>query len=142
MKDVEYKTTLDIFLDVIGGKWKPLIIAKLACGPMRPSQLLRELPGLNQRVLNVALRELGDDRIVARKVYAEIPPKTEYQLSEYGSTVVPILNMMNEWGRTHIEGLIRDGVCQTRLAEDLKDAAANGIELQKRSGRIEYRTEK
>ncbi len=140
MKAVEYKTTLDVFLDVVGGKWKALIIAKIACGPKRPSQLRKELPGINQRVLNAALRELSEDGIVQREIYPEIPPRTEYRLSEYGRTVLPLLHSMNEWGREHAANLISDGVCQTRLASDFQDAAENDAELIKRSRRMDYRS--
>jgi DNA-binding HxlR family transcriptional regulator len=92
------KTTID----VIGGKWKPMILFWLKTGPQRFSELRRLIEGTTQKVLTEQLRELEQDQIVERKVYGKTPPlRVEYSLSEYGETLRPMLNLMCDWGLAH-----------------------------------------
>ena len=99
------KTTLD----VIGGKWKPLILYFLKDGAVRFSDLRRSVPDVTQKMLTDRLRELEADGIVRRKVYAQVPPKVEYSLTAYGKTLAPILEAMAAWGTKHRRRLSRSG---------------------------------
>jgi DNA-binding HxlR family transcriptional regulator len=91
------KTTLD----VIGGKWKPLILFYLKGRILRFSDLRRSVPSVTQKMLTDRLRELERDGIVHREVYAQVPPKVEYSLTAYGKTLAPILEAMCTWGLEH-----------------------------------------
>lgn len=94
MVSCEVETTLKI----IGGRWKVLIIRELLLGVRRFGELERALPGITQKMLTQQLREMEQDGIVHRKVYAEVPPKVEYSLTSLGESLQPILNAMHEWG--------------------------------------------
>lgn len=91
---------------MISDKWKVLIICKLRGGTMRFNELMRALKGVTQKVLTSQLRELEDDGIVARKIYAEVPPRVEYSLTPLGETLVPVLNKLEEWAQVHAQELI------------------------------------
>ena len=95
--DCPIKTTLD----VIGGKWKPLILFFLKGGPKRFSDLRRSVADVTQKMLTDRLRELEQDGIVHREVYAQVPPKVEYSLTAYGKTLLPVLKAMAAWGIKH-----------------------------------------
>lgn len=97
-----YNCPVELTLDIIGGKWKCLIIHHLIDGTKRFNELRRLIPKITQRMLTSQLRELERDSIVHRKVYAVVPPKTEYSLSELGKSLEPILWSMHEWGNTII----------------------------------------
>jgi DNA-binding HxlR family transcriptional regulator len=88
-------------LDVIGGKWKPLVLFELKEGPRRFSDLRRSIPDVTQKMLTDRLKELERDGIVRREVYAVVPPKVEYSLTQYGEGLKPILAAMAEWGAGH-----------------------------------------
>lgn len=89
-------------LSVIGGKWKPAIIwSLLRHGTTRFGALRKSLPGITQKMLTQQLRELEADGIVAREVYAEVPPRVEYSLTAYGKTLTPIMDEMANWGGSH-----------------------------------------
>ncbi len=92
---------IKVTLDVMGGKWKPLILYLLASKTMRFSELQRQIDGITQKMLTQQLRDLEADRIVSRKVYPEIPPKVEYSLTRHGKTLVPLLLDMEKWGLEH-----------------------------------------
>ncbi|MGB3589267.1 MAG: helix-turn-helix domain-containing protein [Tunicatimonas sp.] len=89
-------------LEVIGGKWKPAILWELQLHQIRRfGKLKRALPGITQKMLTQQLRELEKDNVIHRKVYAEVPPRVEYRLTDYGVTLIPILHEMAQWGWTH-----------------------------------------
>ena len=91
-------------LAVIGGKWKPAILWELEQHHvLRFGQLKRSLPHITQKMLTQQLRELEADGIIRRTVYAEVPPRVEYNLTDYGATLTPILNEMAHWGLSHQE---------------------------------------
>lgn len=73
---------------------------------MRFNELMRALKGVTQKVLTSQLRELEDDGILSRKIYAEVPPRVEYSLTPLGETLVPVLNKLEEWAQVHAQELI------------------------------------
>ena len=89
-------------LDVIGGKWKALILWHLCDGVKRFSELQRELPGVNAKMLTRQLRELEGDGVVQRTVYPEVPPRVEYAVTEFGRTLLPILEALCAWGTQYL----------------------------------------
>ncbi|MCM3701000.1 helix-turn-helix domain-containing protein [Paenibacillus macerans] len=88
-------------LDVIGGKWKGVLLYHLINGPIRFNEFRRICPTITQRMLTLQLRELEQDGIVHREVYHQVPPKVEYSLTDFGQTLVPIILKMKEWGETY-----------------------------------------
>jgi DNA-binding HxlR family transcriptional regulator len=102
-KQFKYSWGIEATLDLIGGKWKPLIIYALDEGTLRFSQLLSKVqPKITQRMLTKQLRQLEDDGLITRKVYAQVPPKVEYSLTEIGKSLMPILDLLCEWGYDHL----------------------------------------
>lgn len=101
--------SVEAALSVIGGKWKGVILFHLLEGTKRFNELHRELPGITQRMLTLQLRELEADQVVHRKVYAEVPPRVEYRLTEFGMTLKPILMDLRLWGDSYKNqlGLLR-----------------------------------
>ncbi|MBX9598769.1 MAG: helix-turn-helix transcriptional regulator [Burkholderiales bacterium] len=92
-----------VVLRILGGKWKLSILCALLGGTKRFSELCRLNSGITQRMLTNQLRELEVDLVVSRKVYAEVPPKVEYSLTEIGKKLQPILQQLEEWGQTYLE---------------------------------------
>jgi DNA-binding HxlR family transcriptional regulator len=89
-------------LAVIGGKWKPAILWEIdQHGVRRFGELKKAIRGITQKMLTQQLRELEEDNILVRKVYAQVPPKVEYDFSPYGETLWPILHEMAAWGLHH-----------------------------------------
>lgn len=89
-------------MQVLGGKWKPILInAIYLTAPARFGELKRSVKGITQSMLTQQLRELEDDGIISRKIYAEIPPRVEYTLTEFGLTLSPIMLSMAEWGKEY-----------------------------------------
>jgi DNA-binding HxlR family transcriptional regulator len=89
-------------LELIGGKWKGVLLYHLLDGTKRFNELRRMFPGLTQRVLTAQLRELERDGLVRREVYAQVPPKVEYSLTERGTTLEPLLLLMRDWGERNL----------------------------------------
>lgn len=83
---------------LIGSKWKLLIMRNLLARPWRFNELKKELQGISQKVLTDSLRSMEADGIITRTVYAEVPPRVEYALSELGESMRPIIKSMEEWG--------------------------------------------
>lgn len=100
-----YNIGVEATLDVIGGKWKPIILCHLGNGPMRTGELKRAIPQITQKMLTQQLRELEADQIIDRKVYQQVPPKVVYQLTDYGTTLSQILVDMSVWGEQRIQRL-------------------------------------
>lgn len=90
-------------VQLIGNKWKLLIMRNLLVRPWRFNELQKSLDGISQKVLTDSLRSMEADGIVIRTVYAEVPPKVEYSLSELGESMRPILESMQAWGESYQE---------------------------------------
>lgn len=89
-------------MKVLGGKWKPILLnAIYQTAPARFGELKRNVKGITQSMLTSQLRELEDDGLISRKIYAEIPPRVEYTLTEFGLTLGPIIMALAEWGITY-----------------------------------------
>ena len=102
-KKYKYSWPIEATLGVIGGKWKPLIIYQLKDGTLRFNQIMNKVqPRITQRMLTKELRELEKDGLVKRKVYAQVPPKVEYSLTETGKSLIPILDQLCDWGSEHM----------------------------------------
>nr|WP_305139181.1 helix-turn-helix domain-containing protein [uncultured Schaedlerella sp.] len=88
-------------VQLIGNKWKLLIIRNLRMRPWRFNELQKNLDGISQKVLTDSLRSMEADGLITRTVYAEVPPRVEYALSELGETMRPILDAMEVWGNSY-----------------------------------------
>lgn len=93
-----YGCAIEAALDVIGNKWKGVILFHLLDGTKRFNELRRLIPSVTQRMLTLQLRELEADNVIDRKVYAEVPPKVEYSLTSFGRDLEPLLLLLREWG--------------------------------------------
>jgi DNA-binding HxlR family transcriptional regulator len=85
-------------LTAIGGRWKPAILWRLSRGKMRYSELRDSIPNVTERMLVLQLREMEKDGLIQRIVYAEVPPRVEYELSAKGNSLKPILKSLSDWG--------------------------------------------
>ncbi len=103
-----YNTAVEVTLEVIGGKWKPIILFHLTFGKKRNGELMSLMPSVTQKVLTQQLRELEEDGVVSRISYNQVPPKVEYELTEYGWSLKEILHLMCKWGDTHVERVYGD----------------------------------
>ncbi|MBP1909122.1 winged helix-turn-helix transcriptional regulator [Methanolobus bombayensis] len=99
----EYGCPVEATLGVIGGKWKPLILWQLKEEILRYNKLQQALPGISPRMLTKQLKELEEDGLVNRKMYPEIPPRVEYSLTDFGKTVIPVLEALAQWGLTYMD---------------------------------------
>ena len=90
-------------MNIIGGKWKPSIIYMIRTEKNRYSLLLKNIPEISKQTLTNQLRELEADRIIERIIYAEIPPRVEYKITPFGSTLLPIIDSMSDWARQHMK---------------------------------------
>ncbi|MFE5318513.1 winged helix-turn-helix transcriptional regulator [Paenibacillus sp. NPDC056579] len=90
-------------LDVIGGKWKGVLLYHLMDGTKRFNEFRRICPGITQRMLTLQLRELEEDGVICRTVYPQVPPKVEYSLSDFGKTLIPIILLMRDWGQEYMK---------------------------------------
>ena len=102
-KKCKYNWPIEATMDIIGGKWKPLLIYHLNGETLRFSEFLDKVkPKITQRMLTKILREMESDGLITRKVYAQVPPKVEYSLTEKAESLIPILDQLCEWGSEHM----------------------------------------
>lgn len=98
-----YICGIDAALDVVSGKWKGLILWELhSHGTRRFAELRRALPGVSEKMLTQHLRQMEEDALIHRKVYAEVPPKVEYSLTTTGVSLNEALRPLGEWGRDRL----------------------------------------
>ncbi len=98
-----YTCPVEATIDLIGGKYKSVILYHLMGKTLRYSELHRLIPKATDKMLAQQLRELEKDGLINRKVYPVVPPKTEYTLTDFGNTLFPILNTMCDWGRNYLD---------------------------------------
>ena len=102
-KNKDYWRWIEAALNVIGGKWKLLIVIALMDGTRRFSEISRKLPTISERMLVKQLREMEHDGIITRTVYPVVPAKVEYSLTQSGEKLIPVLNILGAWSILYLE---------------------------------------
>ncbi|MFU0790114.1 winged helix-turn-helix transcriptional regulator [Virgibacillus proomii] len=111
LQNGEYHCEKELTLSIISGKWKVVILWHLGVeGPHRFNSLQRLFENISHKTLSNQLKELIEDGIVSRKVYPESPPKVEYSMTKLGYTLLPIIEMMYDWGKKRIQQLKEEGI--------------------------------
>lgn len=87
---------------IIGGKWKAPILWQLQEGPLRYGEIKRRFPNITQKMLTQQLRELEADGLVTRTIYTQVPPKVEYALADWGRRLIPVIEVLSEWGMSYL----------------------------------------
>jgi DNA-binding HxlR family transcriptional regulator len=103
--------SVGLTVEMVGGKWKGVILYFLLDGTLRFSEIRKKIPAITQRMLTLQLRELESDGLVDRKVYPVVPPRVEYTLTAFGRSLEPVMRTMAEWGRhnkARVENLIAE----------------------------------
>lgn len=98
----KYSCPVEAAINIIGGKWKPVILWHIRDHPLRFNEIRNNLPSITQGMLTRQLRELEADQVIHREIFAEVPPRVEYSLTDFGITVIPILDDLCEWGKTYL----------------------------------------
>jgi DNA-binding HxlR family transcriptional regulator len=108
----EYHCAMDITMDYIGGKWKTVVLWYLKNKTMRFGELKKQIPDITEKMLSIQLKKLEEDGVVKREEFDEIPLRVEYSLTEFGKTLVPVLEAIAKWGRTlgETEGVMKEVV--------------------------------
>lgn len=101
-QDKTYNCPMEMTIDLIGGKWKALLLWNLSLGTQRFNELRRLFPGVTQKMITQQLRDLEHNGLISRKVYAEVPSRVEYTLTSFGMTLMPVLHAMNQWGTGYL----------------------------------------
>lgn len=110
-------------LDIVVGKWKPIILLHLLYGgTKRFSELRTLIPSITQKMLTNQLRELEEQDIVRRVVYPQVPPKVEYSITEYGQSLKPVLLTLHQWGAGHLERMDLKRLSNDPVPESEQDA--------------------
>ncbi len=101
-RNYNWKTGCDVeaTLSVIGGRWKPILVCHLLSGRKRFGELKRLTPNATERMITLQLRELEADGVISRHVFAEVPPRVEYAITDFGRSLEPVLESMQSWGRS------------------------------------------
>lgn len=116
-KNTEYQCSMELTLDLIGGKWKALILWHLGETTLRFSELKKILPKITQKMLTQQLRELEGSGLVNRFIYTQIPPKVEYSLTQNGKSLLPILDTLCQWGLNYANSVEATEEKQTAPAD-------------------------
>lgn len=101
-----YHCPVEATVHLIGGKYKAVILWNLKDQVLRYSELHKLVPKATPKMLTQQLRELENDNLINRKVYPVVPPKTEYSLTDFGKSLIPVLDAMCNWGRNYLDGLV------------------------------------
>lgn len=94
-----YHCAMDVTMDYIGGKWKTVVLWYLRDKTMRFGELKKQIPEITEKMLSIQLKKLEEDGLVLREVYAEVPLRVEYSLTDFGKTLIPVLEAIAKWGR-------------------------------------------
>jgi DNA-binding HxlR family transcriptional regulator len=122
IRNGDFNCEKELTLSIISGKWKIVILWHLGVeGPHRFSELQRLFPKITHKMLTSQLKELIEDGIVHREVYPEVPPRVEYSLTELGMTLLPIIQMMYEWGKKRMAAIKKEmGLAEPEAEESSK----------------------
>lgn len=110
-KNTVYYCPVEATVRLIGGKYKPVILWHLKDDILRFNQLQKLVPAATPKMLTQQLRELESDNLISRTVYPVVPPKTEYSLTDFGKTVIPVLDAMCNWGNDYLASLNKVTCC-------------------------------
>lgn len=100
LHDKQYHCAMDITLDYIGGKWKTVILWYLRNKTLRFAEIKKQIPDITEKMLSIQLRQLERDGLIQREVFGTKPPvRVEYSLTDFGKTLIPVLNAIAKWGR-------------------------------------------
>lgn len=105
-KNKSYICPLDLGFEMIRGKWKAVILCHLNAGPRRFLELQRITCGVSQKVLNESLKQLEEDGLISKHIYAEVPPRVEYSLTERGLELIPALKIIENWSEKYFSNII------------------------------------
>ncbi|MFK7771205.1 MAG: winged helix-turn-helix transcriptional regulator [Saprospiraceae bacterium] len=104
IKGKEYPCCTSVTMGIIGGKWKTVILFHLIEGPLRYNELRKNIGSVTERALSLQLKKLEEDGVIQRKVFTKKPPlKVEYSLTDFGKTLIPLLQAIAEWGDYVVE---------------------------------------
>jgi DNA-binding HxlR family transcriptional regulator len=128
----KYNIPVEATLEIIGGKWKCVILCHLTHGKKRTSELKRLMPSVTQKMLTQQLRELEADGVINRIIHHQIPPKVDYELSEYGWSLQHILDSLCAWGENHIVKVYGDkfSVLEEGILNDKKPESESRIPME------------
>ncbi|NGX99626.1 MAG: helix-turn-helix transcriptional regulator [Candidatus Afipia apatlaquensis] len=119
--------SVEVTLDLIDGKWKGVILYHLQEGRLRFGELRKKLPRITQRMLTKQLRALEEDDLIVRKVYAEVPPRVDYELSETGQRLRPVIDALKAWGdanRARVDAALENKAAGAKKTQPHSDAAS------------------
>ena len=114
-----FNCPVEATLDLIGGKYKALILWHLIDATLRFNEIGKLIPQATPKMLTQQLRELESDILIIRTVYPVVPPKVEYSLSDFGKSIIPILDAMCKWGENYLNGLDIKSDCQRKRNNSL-----------------------
>jgi len=123
-----WKTGCDVeaTLSVVGGRWKPILVCHLTSGRKRFGELRRLTPNATERMITLQLRELEADGVISRHVHAEVPPRVEYAITEFGRSLEPILVQMQEWGAAFKARRLAEEAEELEQVEPVSEAPSSG----------------
>lgn len=101
MIEMDFQCGLEAVLEILGGKWKPLILYHLASGPKRTGQLRKLVTNVSEKMLIQHLKEMADDGVIRRIDFKTVPPHVEYELTDFGQSLASVLSPLCEWGTRH-----------------------------------------
>ncbi|MEX0343312.1 MAG: winged helix-turn-helix transcriptional regulator [Rhizobiaceae bacterium] len=127
----DWKTgcNVEATLSVIGGRWKPVILCNLLVERKRFGELCRSVPNATQRMITLQLRELEADGVIKRHVFAEVPPRVEYELTEFGRTLEPVLELMRSWGADFKNNKLANAKASAKGAEKEEPIEADALSI-------------
>jgi DNA-binding HxlR family transcriptional regulator len=94
-----YHCAMDVTMDYIGGKWKTVVLWYLRNKTLRFGELKKQIPDITEKMLSLQLKSLENDGLITRKVYPEVPLRVEYSMTEFGKSLLPVLDAIAKWGR-------------------------------------------